>query len=100
LPIDYAIVSAAISLNLDDDHVVDARIVFGGVASKPHRAHWAEQLLKGKQLDAKIAADAAKMSTKGFKPLQHNHYKLQIGQKLVFRGLLSGTTRKYATDIR
>ena len=93
--IDYAIVSAAVNLNLDGDQVVDARIVLGGVANSPHRAHWAEQLLKGNRLDAKLATNAAIMATKGFKPLRHNQYKVQICQKLVFRGLLSGTVRKY-----
>ncbi len=43
----YALVSAAVALEMDGDTVTDARVSLGGVASKPWRSHEAEAALTG-----------------------------------------------------
>ena len=56
----FALVSAAVALDLVPHLVVhEARIALGGVASRPWRAHAAEAALVGKQLNEKVAQEAA-----------------------------------------
>jgi xanthine dehydrogenase YagS FAD-binding subunit len=84
----FAVTSAAVSIDLDGENVKDARIALGGVAYKPWRAKQAESLLKGKALDensAKQAADAAFEDAKGFK---HNTFKIETGKQTLIRALL------------
>jgi xanthine dehydrogenase YagS FAD-binding subunit len=73
---EFALVSAAVALDIEDGAVRDARIGLGGIAAKPWRAREAEAFLKGKPLDeahARAAAEAAlaqavPQSESGFKP--------------------------------
>jgi aerobic carbon-monoxide dehydrogenase medium subunit len=57
---DFALVGVAVTLILDDEQVIDARIVLAGVAGRPFRAREAETLLVGSTVHerAKAAAEA------------------------------------------
>lgn len=86
--IDFAIVSVAAVLKMRSGRVKDATIVLGGVASRPHRAVKAEQVLIGERITESLAAEAAKASVLDTKPLSKNGYKVPILQALVKRALL------------
>jgi NADPH-dependent glutamate synthase beta subunit-like oxidoreductase len=87
-PIDFAIVSVASVLNVKAGVCKDARIVLGAVAPEPLRVKAAENVLKGKILDEKIASDAANVALEGAIPLEMNDYKIEIAKTLVKRAIL------------
>ena len=75
----FAIVSVAAALELRDGIVVDVRLAMGGVAHKPWRAVEAERfLLKQPPTEERFLA-AADVEMKAAKPLQHNHFKVELG---------------------
>jgi NADPH-dependent glutamate synthase beta subunit-like oxidoreductase len=88
-PIDFAIVSVALVMSVDNGDCKDARIVLGGVAPEPLRAKTAEEFLKGRFVDEKTAADAGKLALEGVVLLNQNAYKVEIAKTLVKRTLIS-----------
>jgi NADPH-dependent glutamate synthase beta subunit-like oxidoreductase len=88
-PIDFAVVSVASVLTTSDHVCKDARIVLGGVAPEPIRAKKAEDIVKGRSIDEKIAAEAAETAVEGATPLAMNEYKAEITKALVRRALLA-----------
>lgn len=90
-PIDFAIVSVASVLTVDNGVCKEARIVIGGVAPEPIRAKKAEDFLKGQPLEEKSAAVAAELSLEGAIPIAMNEYKVEIAKTLVRRTILDRT---------
>ena len=86
-PIDFAIVSVAIVVALQDGRYKEARITLGGVAPTPLRAFEAEQFIKGKAVNEKTIADTAKIVVADAKPMRMNAYKVEITRTLVERAL-------------
>jgi NADPH-dependent glutamate synthase beta subunit-like oxidoreductase len=86
-PIDFAIVSVATVMTVDDGVCKDARIVLGGVAPEPVRVNKAEDIIKGRPIDGKIAAEAAEAAVEGAIPLTMNGYKVEIAKALVRRAI-------------
>ncbi len=84
----FALVSAAVALHLEDGVVHDARIALGGVATVPWRAREAEAILKGQPLDDSTAAKAAEAAFAAARPLAHNAFKIPIGEQTIVRALL------------
>ncbi|MCL6638250.1 MAG: xanthine dehydrogenase family protein subunit M [Firmicutes bacterium] len=84
-PVDFAVVSVASLLELEQGICTGARIVLGAVAPAPVRALGAEEFLKGKKLSGEIAAEAAAIALAGAKPLSRNGYKVEIAKTLVKR---------------
>ncbi len=87
-PIDFAVVSVASVLTLNDGICKEARIALGGVAPAPIRAEAAELLIEGRQIDEETAAKAAEKAVEGAKPLGMNAYRVEITKTLVKRILL------------
>jgi xanthine dehydrogenase YagS FAD-binding subunit len=88
-PIDFAVVSVASILTLDNGVCQDARIVLGAVAPEPVRMRNAEEMIKGRTIDEDIAAEAATQALAGASPLKMNGYKVEIAKALVKRAVLS-----------
>ncbi len=86
--IDFAIVSVATVITLNDNVVSQARIVIGGVSSKPYRAVKAEGILTGEPITERIAEKVAELSVKDAMPLSKNAYKVPVVKTLVKRALL------------
>ena len=89
----YAVVSAAVALEMDGDTVTHARISLGGVASKPWRSHAAEAALTGKQLTEASALEAGRAAFEGAKPGRHNAFKIELGRRVVARAALTASKR-------
>lgn len=88
-PIDFAIVSVASILTVENGICKDARIVLGAVAPEPLRARKAEEVLHGTTIDEELAEEAAEYALEGVRPLKMNHYKMEIAKALVKRAILS-----------
>ncbi len=87
-PIDFAVVSIASILTIDNGMCRDARIVLGAVAPEPVRARKAEETIIGRKIDEAVAAEAAEQALSGVRPLKMNGYKVEIAKVLVKRAIL------------
>jgi xanthine dehydrogenase YagS FAD-binding subunit len=84
---EFALASAAVALDLDNNIVRNVRIALGGVATVPWRSVEAEAILRGKMLDdgvARSAADAAFANAKGS---NDNGFKIELGKRTLVRAL-------------
>jgi len=86
---DFALVSVALSVRRDGGRVGDARVVLGGVAPAPWRSKGTEDAIRGKRIDAAVAARAAEAATRGATPLGQNGYKLALLRGAVEESLLA-----------
>lgn len=89
-PVDFAIVSVASVVAVENRVFTDARIALGAVACGPVRARSAEDILRGKQISEANAAVAAEMAMSAARPLSMNGYKIEISKSLIKRALLGG----------
>jgi xanthine dehydrogenase YagS FAD-binding subunit len=83
----FAIASAAVALEMDGDLVRDARIVLGGLATRPWRAVAAERSLLGNRFSASAAADAGRIALQNAKSLPQNAFRVQLGANTVAEAL-------------
>jgi xanthine dehydrogenase YagS FAD-binding subunit len=83
---EYAIVSAAVALDLDGDRIGRVRIALGSVAHKPWRLKQAEGALLGVSLsDKRAIRNALDLSFKEAKALAHNAYKIPLAKNAAER---------------
>jgi len=61
---DFAMASLALSLQLRDRTIEDARVVFGGISGKPLREAAVESFLRGKTLSADLGAQAVAVASR------------------------------------
>ena len=86
--IDFALVSVASVVSIENGICQDARIVLGAVAPRPVRATAAEKVLVGQALDDKQAA-AAEAALEDALPLEKNSYKIPIAREMVQRAIVN-----------
>jgi NADPH-dependent glutamate synthase beta subunit-like oxidoreductase/CO/xanthine dehydrogenase FAD-binding subunit len=87
-PIDFAIVSVASVITVEDGVCKDARIVLGAVAPIPIRATKAEEAIKGKAINVTTAEEAGEAAVADAILLSKNAYKVEITKALVKRAIL------------
>ena len=85
----HAVVSVALALRMEGDHIRRADVVLGGVAPIPWRVAAVEELLAGQPVTAALAAEAGRLAVDGARPLSKNRYKIPLVENLVRRTLLS-----------
>ena len=83
----FALVSVAAALDLSGKRINDVRLASGGVAHKPWRWYDVEEFLKGKRATEDHFIEAAKLATKGLKPLSENAYKIPMLQGAIVTAL-------------
>ena len=79
--------SLAMSLQLQDKTIEDARVVFGGIAGKPLRETAVENFLKGKTLNAELGEQAVAVALANAAPLKYNSTKIDMAKGLLASGL-------------
>ena len=90
-----ALVSVAAALDISGDRIIDARVAFGGVATKPWRAYGVEKALNGARANAETYRVAADAAVEGAVPRRHNRFKLELLKRTLTRTLaeLTGVER-------
>jgi xanthine dehydrogenase YagS FAD-binding subunit len=87
--IDFALVSLAAVMTVENGVCQQASLVFGGVAPIPWRAIAAEQYLKGRRIDEARAQSAAEAAVEDARPMRDNAYKVDIARNLVRHAVLT-----------
>jgi xanthine dehydrogenase YagS FAD-binding subunit len=89
---DFALASAAVALDLDDDRVINARIAIGGLATTPWRSREAERAIEGRVLDEASAAQAAEAALSGAVTHGENTFRVELGRRTLIRALMETKT--------
>ena len=85
---EFALVSVAAALLVEDGRVACARIALGGVAHKPWRAHAAEAALRGVAAAEASFRSAAEVELAEARPLRDNAWKVGLARDVLVRTLL------------
>ena len=83
----FAVTSAAVALEMDGNLVRAARIAVGGVATRPWRAHTAEQSLVGKLFTTATAQKAGDIAFEDARTSDQNLFRVQLGANTVAEAL-------------
>jgi len=84
---EFALVSVAAGLEVEDGTIREARLAAGGVGTKPWRLPAVEQALIGRPPGAASFQEAAERAAEGGQPLAHNAFKLELLRRVVRRAL-------------
>ena len=83
----FALASAAIALDVQGGKIAQARVVMGGVGSKPWRSLDAEKTLVGHAPGPDVYRTAAEAALKGAKGYKDNAFKIELAKRTVVRCL-------------
>jgi len=84
---DFAMASAAISLQLNNRQISDATVVFGGISGRPLRETTVEDFLRGKTLSPVVINQAVEVALANAAPLKYNATKIDMAKGLLASGL-------------
>ena len=84
---EFAVVSAAVALDVDNGTVRQVRIACGGVAHKPWRLPQVEAALHGKPATEANFQAASELAGQGTTPTKDNAFKVKLMQRSVLRAL-------------
>jgi xanthine dehydrogenase YagS FAD-binding subunit len=84
---EFALVSAAVALEVEGGVIRQARIAAGGVGTRPWRMRDSEEALAGKVPDRVAFEAAAQLALQGTRPLSHNGYKIELLPRTIIRAL-------------
>lgn len=84
----FAIVSAAVALRIEDNVIAEARVAAGGVGTRPWRLPQVEEALKGKPTERGEFEGAAAKAGEGAKPHALNAYKVELLKRTIIRAVL------------
>jgi xanthine dehydrogenase YagS FAD-binding subunit len=83
----FALVSAAVGLDIVDHQIHDARIVLGGVGPMPWRLPHVEQALRGQPVEPAVFQAAAALAGDGAAGAGGNDFKIELARRTVARAL-------------
>ena len=90
---EFAIVSAAVALEMDGVRIRQARVALGGVGTKPWRVPQVEAALAGASLDPAALQGAAALAAEGAQAHGHNDFKLELMQRAIVRAVETAGAR-------
>jgi xanthine dehydrogenase YagS FAD-binding subunit len=85
----FALASAAVALAMDGDHVRQAHVALGGVATRPWRAREAEALLNDRAIDREIALAAGRAAFADARAGEHNAFKIELGARTLADAIMT-----------
>jgi len=87
----YALVSAAVGLDVQGGTIRAARVALGGVGTVPWRVPAVEKALVGKAPTEENFRTAAALAVRDASPREHNKFKVELAQRTIVRALLEVT---------
>jgi len=87
----YALVSAAVGLDVQGGTIRAARVALGGVGTVPWRVPAVEKALVGKAPTEENFRTAAALAVRDAAPREHNKFKVELAQRTIVRALLEVT---------
>ena len=84
---EFAVVSAAVALDVDQGNVRQVRVACGGVAHKPWRLPQVEAALHGRPATEANFQAASELAGQGATPTKQNAFKVKLMQRAVLRAL-------------
>jgi len=81
----FALVSVAVGLKLEGEHITEARLALGGVAPKPWRVSAADEALRGQLIGKRSFAQAAEQLLHGAEGFEHNRFKIELARRAIIR---------------
>jgi len=84
---EFALVSAAVALEMEGGRIRQARVALGGVGTKPWRAHRVEAALAGASFDPPAIRAAAALSAQGAQGRGGNDFKIELMQRAIARAI-------------
>jgi xanthine dehydrogenase YagS FAD-binding subunit len=88
---EFALVSVASAIRVDDGVIAEVRLALGGVATKPWRARRAERALLGGPVGRDSFAVAAREELAQARPRGMNAFKVELAQRAIVRALETTT---------
>jgi xanthine dehydrogenase YagS FAD-binding subunit len=90
---EFAVVSAAVALDMDGGRIRQARVALGGVGTKPWRVCRVEAALAGASLDPAALRPAAALAAEGARGRGHNDFKIELMQRVIVRAVETAGAR-------
>ena len=84
---EFAVVSVAAALRIENGVVAEARLAAGGVAPLPWRLAHSEVALVGRRPGKEAFAAAGDLAIEGAQPLAHNGFKIELLRNAIIRAL-------------
>jgi xanthine dehydrogenase YagS FAD-binding subunit len=88
---EFALVSIAAAVDVQDGVLADVRLALGGVGTKPWRARYAEAQLAGAPATAEVFAHAAAVELSRATVREHNAFKVELAQRAIVRALMQAS---------
>ncbi len=88
---EFALASAAIIVELNEDRISYARVAMGGVGTRPWRSLEAEKALHGQKAEAATFERAALAALHGARPQSQNGFKVELAKRCVTHALTLAT---------
>lgn len=86
---DFALVSIAAAMRMEDGNIQESRLVCGAVECTPRRLRSVEQAIQGRPRNQDTADMIAGMASEGAQPLTHNHFKMPLMDNLAQRAVIA-----------
>jgi xanthine dehydrogenase YagS FAD-binding subunit len=83
----FALVSAAVVLEIDGQEIRNARIALGGVGTKPWRSLEAEEVLVSAPATEETFTAAANAAMREARPYQYNQFKIELAKRTLEEAL-------------
>jgi xanthine dehydrogenase YagS FAD-binding subunit len=90
---EFAVVSAAVALEMDGPRIRQARVALGGVGTKPWRVPQVEAALAGVSLEPGALRPAAALAAQGSQGHGHNDFKIELMQRAIVRAVETAGAR-------
>src|SRR6266581_502998 len=90
---EFAVVSAAVALDMEGARIRQAQIALGGVGTKPWRVPQVEAALAGASLDSAPLRRAAALAAQGAQARGHNYFKIELMQRAIVRAVETAGAR-------
>ena len=90
---EFAVVSAAVALDINGGRIRAARVALGGVGTKPWRVQRVEAALAGESLEPAALRRAAALAAEGAQGRGHNNFKIELMQRVIVRAVETAGAR-------